>query len=168
VEIASYLYVPVTIILLIIALILAAIPVMPGSVLPWLVALAAAVIDGFGQITTHALIVMTIVMVISQLSDFWLPLLGIQTGGMSCLGAVGAFAGGLIGTFAIPIPLVGTLAGSVLGALVVDYLHQRQVGAAIEAGKQAAKLFVVGYAVRIVSSILVVAIAIFSLVLPNF
>jgi hypothetical protein len=141
---------------------------MPGSVIPWLIALVAASLNGFQSITPAAMIVMTIIMVISQLSDFWLPLFGIQGGGMTCLASLGAFVGGIAGTFLVPLPILGTLIGTVAGALVVDYIHRRQLSTAMAAGQQAAKLFVIGYAVRVGSSLLVAVVFFVSLAINGF
>ena len=129
---------------------------------------AAAAIDGFQRISPPAMIAMTVVMAVSQLSDFWLPLLGVQTGGLSCASSLGALVGGLAGTFLIPIPLLGTLIGTVAGALLIEFARRGQATPAITAGKQAARLFVIGYALRLVSSVIIVIIYIASLASVSF
>jgi uncharacterized protein len=163
-QLAADLFVPVTLALMIVGVFIALIPVMPGSLVVWAIALAAGIIDGFTRITPATMIVMTIIMVVSQLSDFWLPLLGVQTGGLSCAASLGSFVGGIVGTFLIPIPLVGTLIGCVAGALIVEYLQRRQIAPAMRAGEQAAKLFAVGYAIRFISSVAILIVYIVSLV----
>jgi hypothetical protein len=167
-DIIANLFAPISIILMIIAVVIAAIPVMPGSLIPWLVALAAGIANGFQAITPAAMIVMTVIMIVSQLSDFWLPLLGVQGGGMSCLASIGAFAGGMAGTFLIPIPIVGTLIGTVAGALIADYVQRRRLESAVTAGKEAARLFVIGYVIRIGSSVLVAVVFFISLAANRF
>jgi len=167
-EIAANLFAPVTIILMLLGVVVALIPVMPGSLVVWLIALAAAAIDSFQRISPAAMIVMTVVMIVSQLSDFWLPLLGVQTGGLSCASSLGALVGGLAGTFLIPIPLLGTLIGTVAGALLIEYIRRGQATPAIAAGKQAARLFVIGYALRLVSSVIIVITYIVSLASVTF
>jgi uncharacterized protein YqgC (DUF456 family) len=163
-QLAADLFAPVTIILMILGTVIALIPVMPGSLVVWLIAIAAAFIDGFTRITPTAMIIITLVMLISQLSDLWLPLLGVQTGGLSCAASLGSFVGGMIGTFVIPVPLLGTLIGCVVGALVVEYLQRRQLSPAMKAGEQAAKLFAIGYAIRLISSVMIVIVYVVSLV----
>lgn len=167
-EIAANLFVPVTIVLMLLGVVIALIPIMPGSLVVWLIALAAAAIDGFQRISPAAMIAMTVVMVISQLSDFWLPLLGVQTGGLTCASSLGALVGGLAGTFLIPIPLLGTLIGTVAGALLIEYLRHGRATPAIAAGKQAARLFAIGYALRLISSLIIVIIYIVSLASVSF
>ena len=167
-EIAANLFAPVTVVLLLLGVVVALIPVMPGSLVVWLIALAAAAIDGFQQISPTAMILMTAVMAISQLSDFWLPLLGVQTGGLSCASSIGALVGGFAGTFLIPIPILGTLIGTVAGALLTEYVRRGQATPAIAAGQKAAKMFVIGYSLRLVSSVIIVIIYIVSLASAGF
>lgn len=167
-EIAANLFAPVTIILLVLGTVVALIPIMPGSLVVWLIALAAAIIDGFQRISPAAMIAMTVVMVVSQLSDFWLPLLGVKTGGMSCAASMGSLIGGIAGTFLIPIPLLGTLIGTVVGALLIEYARRGQATPALAAGQQAARLFVIGYSLRLISSLAIVVIYIISLASSSF
>jgi hypothetical protein len=162
-ELAASLFVPVTVIAMIIGVFLSLVPVLPGSLIVWAIALVAGLIDGWTRISPTAMIIMSIIMVVSQLSDFWLPLLGVQTGGMGCLTSVGSFVGGIVGTIFIPIPIVGTLIGVVAGALLVEYLQRQQVDPAVQAGKQAAKLFAIGYAIRFISSLAIFFVYIFTL-----
>lgn len=136
-----------------IGLLLAFIPIMPGTVIVWIIGLVAAVLDQFQHITPTAVVVMTAIMLFGVTSDFWLPALGVKTGGMSCLAAVGSLIGGLLGTLFIPVPLAGTLIGTALGAGVVEWARQRRVRGALTAGRSAARLFVIGYAVELATSI---------------
>lgn len=136
-----------------IGLLLAFIPIMPGTIIVWLIGLVAAVLDQFQHITPTAVVVMTAIMLFGVTSDFWLPALGVKTGGMSCLAAVGSLIGGLLGTFFIPVPLAGTLIGTALGAGVVEWARQRRVRGALTAGRSAAKLFVIGYGIELATSI---------------
>ncbi len=167
-EIAAGLFVPLTIILMLVGFLLSLIPILPGSLIVWLIALIAGLIDGFQQISIGALILMTIIMAVSQLSDLWLPLFGVKTGGLSCAAALGSLVGGLIGTFLIPIPLLGTLIGTVAGALLVEYIQRGQMEPAMRAGEQAARLFAVGYAIRIFSSLAIVIVYVVSLAASGF
>lgn len=136
-----------------IGLLLAFIPIMPGTIIVWLIGLVAAVLDQFQHITPTAVVVMTAIMLFGVTSDFWLPALGVKTGGMSCLAAVGSLIGGLLGTFFIPVPLAGTLIGTALGAGVVEWARRRRVRGALTAGRSAAKLFVIGYGIELATSI---------------
>ena len=50
---------------------------------------------------------MRLILIAAVTSDFWLTPLGIKMQGGSCLSSIGGFVGGAIGTFAIPIPVIG-------------------------------------------------------------
>jgi hypothetical protein len=127
------------------------IPITPGALLVWGIALVAGILDGFNRITVPALIVISALMLINVSSDYWLPFLGVKTSGTSCLSGFGAIMGGLVGTFAIPIPILGTFVGTILGALLVEFIVAREQNRAMRAGMAAAKMFVVGYILELVT-----------------
>lgn len=150
-------------ILLLIAFVLSFIPIMPGTMLVWGVAIVTALLDGFTRITPLAAIVFTIIMIIGVTSDLWLPILGVKTSGLTCLGAVGSLVGGLVGTFLIPLPILGTLIGTVAGALIIEFIGFREARKALRAGQVALKLFIVGYILEIVTSAAIVIIVLVSI-----
>jgi uncharacterized protein len=150
-------------ILMIGALVLSFIPILPGTVIVWLAAMAFGIVNQWTRFTPAAGVIATAIMIFSVSSDFWLPALGVKTGGLTCLGAIGSLIGGLVGTFLIPLPICGTLIGAVVGALLAELIHFRQLGKAVQAGQSAAKLFVVGYIVETVSSIAVFVVYVVSL-----
>jgi uncharacterized protein YqgC (DUF456 family) len=102
-------------------------------------------------------------MVINSTSDFWLPMLGVKTSGLTCLAAIGSIIGGLIGTFIIPIPIVGTLIGTVLGALIIEYAVLREKTRALRAGQVALKLFIIGYILELVMTFAIFGVFIASI-----
>ena len=77
---------------------------------------------------------------------------------MGCRTSLGSFAGGFLGTFLIPIPLLGTVIGLVAGALLMELAQFGDLRKAMGAGQAALKQFVVGYAltIAIIVAILVV------------
>jgi uncharacterized protein YqgC (DUF456 family) len=135
------------------ALILSFIPVLPGPVLVWAVAIIFGISEGFHRVTPVAGIAMTLIMVAGVGSDLWLPMLGVKTGGVTCLGAIGSFIGGAIGTFLIPIPLLGTLIGCIVGALFFELMRYREMRKALQAGQSAAKMFILGYVLEVAASV---------------
>ncbi len=160
---ASTPLISMSLIVMILGIVASFIPIVPGTVLVWAIALIFAVLDGFVHITVPAVVIMTLIMIISVLHDVWLPLIGIKSSGLSCLGAVGLTVGGLIGTFVIPMPLVGSLLGAVAGALLVEFVRLRQLRHAIKAGTVAAKLFFIGYIIEVGSSFLVFIVYLYSI-----
>jgi len=149
-------------VLMIAALILSFVPIMPGPVLVWAVAVIFAVVEGFERMTPAAVLVATVVMLLGSASDLWLPFFGIRTGSLSCLSTIGAFAGGMIGTFMIPVPIIGTLIGSVLGALLVEFTRGREIRRAVRAGKIAARNYVLSYVVQLVASVIIFVVYVVS------
>lgn len=150
-DIAQSTLIPLSIIAMVVGVILAFIPVLPGALIVWAIGIVSAYLNQFDQITPAAAVIMTGIMIFSITSDFWLPVLGVKTSGLSCLAAVGSFFGGLLGTFLIPIPIIGTLIGTVLGALLIEYVALRERTRALRAGQAALKLFVIGYILELVT-----------------
>jgi uncharacterized protein YqgC (DUF456 family) len=148
--------------LMVLALVVSFIPILPGTVIVWLAAMAFGILDQWTQFTPAAGIICTAIMIFSVTSDFWLPALGMKTGGLTCLGAVGSLIGGFVGTFLIPLPICGTLIGAVAGALLAELVRFRDLRKAFAGGQTAAKMFVVGYILEAVCSIAVFVVYIVS------
>jgi uncharacterized protein YqgC (DUF456 family) len=149
--------------LLMIAFVLSFIPILPGALLVWAVAVVTAFLDNFAHITLFSAVIITLIMVINVTSDIWLPMLGVRTSGLTCLGAVGSILGGLVGTFVIPLPILGTLLGTVIGALAIELIYFGEMRKAFHAGRVALQLFVVGYILEIAASAAIVLIYLVSL-----
>jgi uncharacterized protein YqgC (DUF456 family) len=151
--------------LMIVTLVLAFIPILPGPLMPWAVAIVYGVLTGWQRVTPLAAIIMTLLMLVGVTADYWRPLLGAKTTGMGCRTSLGSFAGGFIGTFLIPIPLLGTVIGLIAGALLMELAQFGDLKKAMGAGRAALKQFVVGYALTIAISVgifVVYLISIFS------
>jgi uncharacterized protein YqgC (DUF456 family) len=163
-EIAESALIAVSVIVMVIGVILAFIPILPGALIVWGIGIVSAWANQFERVTPIAAIVMTVLMVISMSSDYWLPMLGVRTSGLSCLSAIGSIIGGLIGTFVIPIPIVGTLIGTVLGALIIEYALLREKARALRAGQVALKLFIIGYILELVMVFAIFGVFIVSII----
>lgn len=124
---------------MIVALFVSIIPFIPGPTLIWAVAVVYAIITG--SVPVAALAVLTLLMVIGATSDYWLPLFGVRTQGLSCLGAVGSIVGGIAGTLLLPMPILGTLIGSIAGAMLVEFSRIRQWRHAYQAGQITLRLY---------------------------
>jgi uncharacterized protein len=132
-----------------IGVLLALVPFLPATLMVWGIGTLTAYLTGFDRVTVLAVIVMTIIMLLTQTRDFWLPLFGVKMAGLSCLTSVGTLAGGLIGAFVIPIPILNALIGSVIGAAVVEIVMVRRLARGVTAGKTAAKLFAISYVLEL-------------------
>lgn len=149
---------------MVVSLILAFIPLMPGPLLLWGVGMIFGISEGFQRLTPAAGVVMTLLMVVSVTNDFWLPMFGVRTGGLTCLGAVGSFVGGIVGSFLIPIPILGTIIGAVAGAALLEVVRFREIGRGLQAGQSALKLVLLGYAVNIIMSIAIFVVYLVSII----
>jgi len=138
------------------------VPILPGPLMPWAVAIVYGVFTGWTRITPLAAIVMTLLMVVGVTADWWRPLLGAKTTGMGCRTSLGSFAGGFLGTFLIPIPLLGTVIGLVAGALLMELAQFGNLQKAMSAGKAALRMFVVGYALNIAISVAIFVVYVIS------
>ncbi|NDJ63345.1 MAG: DUF456 domain-containing protein, partial [Chloroflexi bacterium] len=97
----------ITSVLMVGALIVSLIPIVPGPALLWAISVLYAALTNFEMLTLPWLIVITLLMILASTSDFWAPFLGIRTRGASCSSIFGTIVGGLLGTFLIPIPILG-------------------------------------------------------------
>ncbi|MBL8116680.1 MAG: DUF456 domain-containing protein [Anaerolineae bacterium] len=152
-----------TTILMVVTLALSFLPILPGPLLPWAIGMVFGVLNGWERLTPAAALVMTALMLIGVTADWWRPLLGAKTTGMGCRTSLGSFAGGLIGTFIIPIPLIGTIIGLIVGALIVELAQFGDLRKAMTAGQAALKLFIVGYVLNIIISIAIFGVYLFSI-----
>ena len=152
-ELPETLLLILTITLMIFVLFLSIFPFLPGPVLVWAIGVVFAFLTNFQRATPVAVIIMTLMMVIGSTTEFWMPLLGIRTSGMSCLSVVGSFIGGIVGTFFIPLPICGTLIGAMLGALIGEIVHVGDWRKALWASKSALELFLIGFVAELITSI---------------
>ncbi len=148
---------------MLVVLLISFVPIMPGPLLMWAIAIVFGVLDHFTHFTPAAAVVATAIMVTGAARDLWLPLLGVRTGGLSCLTSAAAFVGGLIGTFTIPIPIVGTMVGGIIGALTVELIHRRQMHLAVKVGKTVFKLQLIGYVIELSTTFTIFVVYVVSL-----
>lgn len=124
---------------MLIGLVGALLPGIPGATLIWLAALGYGLADGFHHLTPLAFAALTILALAGATTNIWVSHSLGRLGGASwaallagaVLGLVGLFVGLLFaGIGAIPGTLIGTLAG----ILLVEWRRRRQWLAAIRAG----------------------------------
>ncbi len=137
-------------------------PILPGILFMFIVALTFAFLDGFEHITTINIIVLGIIFLISLVVDYLSGLMGGKYFGATKKGILGGFIGMIIGTlFFAPI---GTLAGLFLGILITELVFGRNRK---EATKAAAGSFigtVVGISINLVLALMfLVLFVIFSI-----
>jgi uncharacterized protein YqgC (DUF456 family) len=134
-------------VLILLGLIGAVVPVLPGSLLIWLGAFAWANANGFRALGWPTLIVLGVMVVITWGSDLALTTLISRKAGASRLAVVGAIIGGVVGGLLLTsvFPFVGTIlggiAGAVIGIIAVEYLSRRNLRVALKA----ASGYILGY-----------------------
>lgn len=148
-----------------IGVLLALVPFLPATLMVWGIGTLTAYLTGFERVTVLAVVIMTLVMLLTQTRDFWLPVFGVKMAGLSCLASVGTLVGGIIGVLVIPIPILNALIGSVIGAAVVEVILVRRVSRGVVAGKTAAKLFAISYVLELAGVSLVFIIFLISIAL---
>ncbi|MEA5616894.1 DUF456 family protein [Cronbergia sp. UHCC 0137] len=128
------------IVVMIVGVIGAVVPAIPGSSLILTAVIAWGLISGSIAAIKTPLIVTIVVLLLSIGVDFLAGYLGAKQAGASKWGQIGAFVGLLCGFFgllpALPFggPLLGILLGPLLGAIIGEYLYRRNLGAAVKAG----------------------------------
>lgn len=101
-----------------IGLVCSFLPVMPGSLIVWSGVIVHRLWMGEDASITWKIVILTgILMLIGQIADIIMGVLGAKWFGASWKGAVGAFLGAIIGFF-IPPPLFWLIAGPIIGAIV--------------------------------------------------
>jgi uncharacterized protein YqgC (DUF456 family) len=133
-------------VLMVVALVASFLPFLPGPFMLWVISVGYGALTGFSQLTVGSAVVITALMLIATSKDIWMPLVGMRKYGVSCSSALGMMVGGLVGTFAIPIPIVGTLLGAIGGAVLLELLNLGDMQLALKAGGVAFKSFLLGMA----------------------
>ncbi|NLE52444.1 MAG: DUF456 domain-containing protein [Chloroflexi bacterium] len=148
----------VALVLMGVSVLVSVIPFVPGPLLVWAVGLVFAILNDFERVTYLAFGVMTVIMIAGSTSDYWMQALGFKMKGGSCLTTLGSIGGGIVGTFAIPVPLFGTVIGMVLGALAVELMRVGDWRSAVAAGRTSFELYLIGVAFEITASLLIGAV----------
>lgn len=155
----------IAVVLMVIAVVASLLPVVPGPALVWAIGLAYGALTGFTHVTGLSLILMTLLMILGSTTGWWMQALGMHAQGGSCLSILGALVGGLIGTFAIPIPFLGTIVGLVLGALLFEFARVGEFRQAMQSGGAALRGYLLSVLVEGGISILILAVFVISLIL---
>jgi uncharacterized protein YqgC (DUF456 family) len=127
----------VAVLFILVGLVGVILPVLPGTLLVWLSVFFFFLVErwlGFAAIDPITFGVITVLALVSGTSDIWLPLLGARRSGSSKRAMVAGMIGGLIGTFLLPIPLLGTVVGYAAGVLLGEYQKHGDWDKALRAG----------------------------------
>lgn len=162
-ELADSVLIAAAIGLMALSILLTVLPFVPGPLLVWSIGAIFAILDGFERVTYPALAIMTALMIAGSTSEIWMQFFGVRMEGSSCLSTIGSLVGGLAGTFVIPVPILGTVLGMVIGALAFELLRAGELDRALKAGHNTFKLYLVSFAVEFAASVAILAVFVASL-----
>ncbi len=114
-------------------------PALPGIALIWLAALIYAIATGFAALPPLAFAAITLLAVIGLAADFFLTQAATRFSGASwqatLAGVIGGIVGMVVGFFVGGIGAgPGGIIGALLGVIGVEYLHRKDIRAAVKAG----------------------------------
>jgi uncharacterized protein YqgC (DUF456 family) len=150
--------------LIILGLIGAILPILPGPLLIWLGVLLWAWVDGFQAVGWLTLVVLGLLVVLAWVSDLILTTLGTRRAGASWKAVAGAIVGGITGAILLGgvLPVIGTILGTILGALIgvllAEYYDKRDWRQAYQAIKGYIFGSVVARALEMFLSLLMIVI----------
>ena len=155
---------PASAMLLLVGLLFAVVPVLPGSLVVWLGILAWADADGYHAVDWPLLAVLGVIALVAVGADIVVTTAITRKSGGSWKAVGGAIVGGLIGgaLLSAPLPFIGTIIGgiigSIFGVIAVEYWLHREWRQSFKAGGG----FLVGYfastAVRLAFCLAMIAI----------
>ena len=106
-------------------------PALPGIPLVFIGLLLAAWADGFAHVGWPTLVALGVLTLLSLLVDVLATVVGAQRVGASRKALWGTFVGSIVGLFFMPI---GLFAGPLVGALLGEYWHTRELGRSTKVG----------------------------------
>ena len=121
------LYYLIAAVMIVIGLLGAVLPALPGLPLVFAGMLVAAWADGFSNVPVWVLVLLGVLTLLSLAIDFWATALGAKRVGASRKAIMGAMLGTLGGLFLGP---VGLILGPFAGALAGELLHRRSLNRA--------------------------------------
>jgi uncharacterized protein YqgC (DUF456 family) len=154
--------------LMIVGIIGAVVPAIPGSSLILTAIIIWGIISGSFAAIKIPLIVTILVLILSIGVDFLAGYLGAKQAGASKWGQIGAVVGLLLGFFgllpALPFggPLLGILLGPLLGAIIGEYIYQRNFYSSVKAGIGIVAGTLIGNLIQGILAIAAVAVFLFT------
>lgn len=134
------------ILLIIIGMIGALVPVLPGTVLVFGGMVLAAWADGFTRVGIPTLVVLALITAVVYVIDFMAGVYGVEKTGASRRAVIGAALGTVVGLF---FGLPGLILGPFVGAVAGEYTVRRHLAGAGRAGAGAWLGLALGTAAKI-------------------
>jgi uncharacterized protein len=152
-----------TLLLILVGLIGAVVPVLPGSLLIWLGILAWAIGENFQRVDWLTLTILGVLALLATFSEYWLRPLVQMRAGFGWKNILAAIGGGIVGGILLSeIPIAGTLFGAAIGSVIgtgaVTYWERKDFRQAL----RAVQAYLVGCAlsslIEIIFSLVMLAI----------
>jgi len=157
-----------TSVLMFLALLLILVPAVPVTILEWCIAMLyfalSISLTGATYLTIPSLVIMTLLAFAGGTAQLWMPLLGLQGRQLSCGGLVAFFAGMMVGSIFIPIPVLGTIIGGVAGVMLSEFGRADDWREAMKSGGAALKLVIMSMLAEFVFAFGIVAVFLFTVV----
>jgi len=135
------------------------VPMIPGPALVWAIGMVYAVATDFADVGVGAVVWMTVFMVIGSTADYWTRLLGLGSeGSLTCGTFAASTIGAIVGTFAIPVPLVGTLLGAGAGVAALVLYQEDDSEKAWLAARGIMKAWLASFFVEVIVCIAIVTV----------
>jgi uncharacterized protein len=112
-----------TIIIMLIGLLGAVLPLVPGPPIVWLGALYYAWQTGWAELSWPGLTLLLLLAVVGSTADLWMGYLGASKGGASIWATLASIVGGAVGLFVFSVP--GAIIGAVGAIALVEYGRHR-------------------------------------------
>ena len=114
-------------------------PALPGIALVWIAALIYGIATHFSTLPPLAFAVITVLAAVGLTADFFMTQAATRFTGASwqatAAGVIGGVIGMLVGFFAAGIGIgVGGIIGALIGVVGVEYVHRKDLRAALKAG----------------------------------
>lgn len=131
-------------------------PLVPGPPIVWLGALYYAWRTGFQEVGIITLIVLGLLAVIGGTSDWWLSYLGARRAGASGWATLASIVGGIVGLVMFSVP--GLIVGSLVGVLLIEYLRHRDWRRVLRAGSGFVMGWLLSTVVEVVTCLVMIGI----------
>ena len=151
----------ISIILLIPGLVTAFIPGFPNLVYMFVIMLGFGIYDKFVHLTSINIIVIGIIVTAVMFVDFISGIAGAKLGGAHWVSMFSGFIGLIIGTFLIPVPILGSLIGMFLGILLSEWYRTKDIRKANKAAVGSFIGTVAGMVIRVLTSFIIFVLFMF-------
>lgn len=108
-------------------------PGLPGLLYMFFAALIYGAVTSFATLTTTNLVILAVIVAVAMLVDLLSGIIAAKHGGANTKSIISGFVGLVLGTFLIPVPILGTFVGFFLGVFAGELIQHHSKHRAIRA-----------------------------------